>query len=66
MIKIHDAFSKAAIAVRYYQRVKPERNYDAEAARKQFDQDSKIDRKIVLEVVTEIFKEQKAMLRAKQ
>lgn len=59
---IHYAYNKAAVAELYYQKKYPDRKYDRDAARKQFQQDNNIDEKILLAVLKEIFNEQKAML----
>lgn len=61
---IHQALSKSEIAYRYYQEVAPNRNYPKEQARKQFQQDSNIDVKIVRKIVKDIFREQLLLLKA--
>jgi hypothetical protein len=60
---IHKALSKTEIAFRYYKEVAPERKYDKEAARKQFNQDRDIDSKVISKIVDQIFKEQKELLK---
>lgn len=60
---IHEALNKSAIAERYYNIKHPERNYTRQDAVKQFAQDSQIDRQLLLQVVNDVFKEQKELLR---
>ncbi len=60
---IHDALNKSAIAERYYHIKHPERNYTRQEAVKRFNQDTKIDRQLLLQVVNDVFKEQKELLR---
>jgi len=60
---IHPAIKKTQVALRYYKIVYPERNYDDHNAVRQFNQDKKINNVIVLRVITEIFKEQKEILK---
>jgi hypothetical protein len=60
---IHKALSKTEIAFRYYRAVAPERKYNKEAARKQFNQDRDIDSKVISKIVDQIFKEQKELLK---
>ena len=61
---IHQALSKSEIAFRYYHIVKRDRNYSKEDARKRFQQDRKIDVKVVRKVIDGIFQEQSAILKA--
>jgi hypothetical protein len=58
---IHGAFIKARIAAHYYA-IKG-RNYEFQHALRQFRQDKAIDKKIVSKVISQIFKEQKEMLK---
>jgi hypothetical protein len=60
---IHTALSKSEIALRYYKKVAPEKIYTKEQARKQFQQDRTIDKKLVMKIVDEIRSEQKQMLK---
>lgn len=53
MEELDKIFNQAEIAFRYYQRMHPERNYEREAARKQFRQDSNIDKSIIKGIVEE-------------
>ena len=62
---IHEAFNISEVAVRYYALAKPAKKYDKVAARKQFAQDSKIDRKILLRVMKSIHSEAMVLARAK-
>lgn len=61
---IHQALSKSEIAFRYYRIVHRDRDYNKEDARKRFQQDRKIDVKVVRKVIDEIFQEQRAILKA--
>lgn len=58
---IHEAFKKAEIARRYYKKRGIE--LDKEPARKRFFLDKNIDRKLLREVFTEIYKEQMLQLK---
>jgi hypothetical protein len=60
---IHEAFTKAYIAFRYYSIKHPERNYTSEQARKQFMQDNNVDKSLLRKVIDEIYSEQKGMLK---
>jgi len=60
---IHKALKIAIVASRYYAIVAPDRNYPTQQALRQFRQDKKIDKKIVHQVIADIFKEQKALLK---
>lgn len=60
---IHEALNKSAIAERYYNIKHPERNYTRQEAVKQFAQDSQIDRQLLMQVVNDVFKEQKQMIK---
>lgn len=62
---IHRYLSVSGIAFRYYRIVHPERKYTEESQQslRQFRQDKKIDKKILKKVITDIFKEQKALLK---
>lgn len=59
-IMIHEAYTKAEIARRYYEKrgIKLEK----EPARKRFLLDKNIDRKLLREVFSDINKEQKTLL----
>lgn len=59
---IHSALSKSEIAFRYYQLVKPDKDYTKGKARVQFQQDRKLDKRIIRQIVYDIFEEQKQML----
>jgi hypothetical protein len=60
---IHKALIKAQVALRYYTIVQPGRKYPPQQALRQFRQDKALDKKIVLRVISQIFKEQKEMLK---
>lgn len=60
---IHKAIVKAQVAARYYEIVNPERNYPIQQALRQFRQDRNINKKIVLKIISQIFQEQKKMLK---
>lgn len=62
-MKIHKAIIKAQVASRYYDIVSPGRNYPTQQALRQFRQDKNIDLKIVRQVIANIFKEQKELLK---
>lgn len=53
MKEIDKLFNQTELAFRYYQLVHQERNYDREAARTQFRQDSNIDSQIIKQIVEE-------------
>lgn len=55
----NNLIKKAVLAEMYYTRKYPERNYDRDAARKQFQQDNDLDEKILLAILKESFKEKK-------
>lgn len=59
---IHPDISKTGVAVRYYEVVHPERNYQKHQALRQFRQDRAIDLKVLKSVIREIFKEQMKLL----
>lgn len=60
---IHEAFKITEIALRYYKITHPERKYSRHYAVKQWRQDKKIDKKIVLSIVNQINSEQKTILK---
>jgi len=60
---IHEAFTKAYIAFRYYSIKHPERNYTSEQARKQFMQDNRVDKALVRKVIDQVYSEQKRLLK---
>ncbi len=60
---IHIGLNTSEIALRYYSKYFPTRNYDRKQAARQFDQDSKIEPKKVWVIVQEIMKEQKELLK---
>lgn len=60
---IHEAYNNTEIAFRYYIKKWPERAYSKDAARKQFAQDMNIDKKLLREVLNEVFSEQKNILK---
>lgn len=59
-IMIHEAYTKAEIARRYYE--KRGITLEKEPARKRFLLDKNIDRKLLREVFSDINKEQKTLL----
>lgn len=57
---IHKAYTKGVLAVRYY--AKLGKVYDQDQARKQFAQEKNLNEKVLLQVLREIYSEQKEML----
>lgn len=57
---IHKAYTKGVLAERYY--AKLGKVYNQDQARKQFAQEKNLNEKILLQVLKEIFNEQKNML----
>lgn len=57
-MKLHEAFTVTEIALRYYAKVNPERNYSRHYAIKQWRQDKNIQWPIVEKVILKIFNEQ--------
>ncbi len=62
-MKLHEAFTVTEIALRYYKKVHPERNYSRHYAIKQWRQDKNIDQSVVEKVILKIFDEQKQLLK---
>lgn len=60
---IHISYNKSEIAKRYYSRLGKE--YDNQAAIKQWSQDRKLNLKVLKEVFESIYSEQKEMLKSK-
>jgi len=61
---IHEAFTKAEIAIRYYSIVVPGRTFTNEQARKRFLLDKNVDLKIIRQIIDVIYSEQKRLLKA--
>lgn len=60
---IHPSLTITEVALRYYAITHPERKYDRHNAVRQWKQDKDIDKKVVRQVIDQIFKEQKKMLK---
>ena len=60
---IHQALISAQVAIRYYKIKYPDRKYDTIQARKQFGQDTNIDKELLQKVIDKIFKEQNALIK---
>lgn len=60
---IHPALTITEVALRYYLLTHPERNYDRHNAVRQWKQDKSIDKKVLRQVIDQIFMEQKKMLK---
>lgn len=63
MKQLHEAFTVTEIALRYYAKVNPKKNYTRHYAIKQWRQDKKIDWSVVESVILEIHKKQLQMLK---
>jgi hypothetical protein len=61
-IMITSAFNKSEIAYQYYRHKYPNRDYDKEQARKQFQQDKNKDYKLLIKVVKIVCREQTSIL----
>lgn len=59
---IHPALTITEVAMRYYSITHPERSYDRHNAVRQWKQDKAIDKKVVRQVIDQIFKEQKKLI----
>ena len=57
-MKLHEAFIVTEIALRYYAKVNPDRNYSRHYAIKQWRQDKNIKDSVVEKVILKIFEEQ--------
>lgn len=55
---INSEFNKSEIAYLYYRHKYPNRDYDKEQARKQFNQDKNIDYKIIITIIKTVCREQ--------
>ena len=55
---IHNGLNKSEIAIRYYSTAFPDRKYNREKAKVQFQQDKKIDVSILIKIVNDIHREQ--------
>jgi len=64
-MKLHEAFTVTEIALRYYAKVNPERNYSRHYAIKQWRQDKNINWSVVEDVILKIHKEQMKMINPK-
>ncbi len=59
---IAEGYNMGQIALAYYKKVRPEKNYDVKGARNMFVRDSSIDFKVLRQVATDIYYDQLGLL----